>query len=706
MTARQRVRVPGAIAVRVIVSTAAVAALVSTLAAYLTGAVPLGDNAAVELGALVLVGALTRRLGVPLPGKGFSSYIIGVVFFAALARGGAFAALVAPLAVMVGDGLLRRVPWRTTLNTAAHLTTGTTIAALLYERLGGETGSAVFTAANALPIAALAVLLTVLVNGTFYLELALERARAWSDWAMTLRWEAIVCATSTALALGWLRFLQTSLPTMAALVVAAVLLAAAAASIWIVKIGVRADELRLIQGLSSAISGDISLARSFPLIQELTRALVPWEHMGFARYYPQSREMELIADTAADPTSKPYRYDAEAGLTGEAVRLKQPVVAQALTRDQAVVPGSEQPGAEVLVPLYHGAQLVGVWSVRHSDPRMYRASDGELLNLLSPQLALMLALDSSVQPVAGASEQTSQYVHTLTAAAEEIHASSEEMARAAARASQGANEAAGLVSSTANEASELGRGSGDLAAAGEQTRDAGQRMRATAEKVRGATREAVRRLGDLGTTTEEGAAEVRRLREVATQVEKFSETIGFVANQTNLLALNATIEAARAGVHGRGFAVVADEVHKLAEESGREARNVGRSVQDTRRTLDRAAELLDRIRGDLSELVQQSGGWLADLDLITKAASDTASGGRRVADVARTSAEQCARIAQSLEQALRSAHTSKQESEVVAAAAAEQLKAIEALARGATELETLADRLSRAVRFVRGENGR
>src|SRR6185295_1527125 len=119
---------------------------------------------------------------------------------------------------------------------------------------------------------------------------------------------------------------------------------------------------------------------------------------------------------------------------------------------------------------------------------------------------------------------------------------------------------------------------------------------------------------DLGVTTEESAREVRRLRDVAEQVEKFSETIGFIANQTNLLALNATIEAARAGVHGRGFAVVADEVHKLAEESGREARGVGKAVVATRRALDRAAELLERIRGDLDQVVISSGDWVKDLD--------------------------------------------------------------------------------------------
>src|SRR5213083_1540702 len=154
-------------------------------------------------------------------------------------------------------------------------------------------------------------------------------------------------------------------------------------------------------------------------------------------------------------------------------------------------------------------------------------------------------------------------------------------------------------------------------------------MEKTTDRVRLATETAVRRLTDLGVTTEQSASEVRRLRDVAEQVEKFSETIGFIANQTNLLALNATIEAARAGVHGRGFAVVADEVHKLAEASGREARAVGRSAQDTRGALDRAAQLLERLREDLTEVVQGSSEWVSDLSHIAEAASSTARAGKR-----------------------------------------------------------------------------
>src|SRR5437016_876064 len=575
----------------------------------------------------------------------------------------------------------------------------------MYDRLGGVAGPDTFDPANLGPLVALLTLLPVVVNATFYLELALGRSLAWVDAWLTARWETIVYACSVGLALAWLRLSHAGLAPLETLVVGAALAAATATSVYVIRLGVRADELALIQGLSQVIARDISLAKSFGRIQELTRRLVPWEQMGFARYDAHANEMELVADTAAGGRTS-FRFDANAGLTGEAVRLRRPVVAHALRPDQVVVPGAERPGAEVLVPLYHAGELVGLWSVRHSDPTMYRDTDGDMLALLAPQLALMLAIEGSVQPVVGVSDRTSAYIQTLTATTKQIHASSQEVAATARRASQGAAQAASLVSALARDSEQLTQHASEVAAAGAETRDSGAQMEQTTEKIRLATQTAVRRLTDLGVTTEESAREVRRLRDVAEQVEKFSETIGFIANQTNLLALNATIEAARAGVHGRGFAVVADEVHKLAEASGREARNVGKSAQETRRALDRAAQLLERVRGDLGDVVHSSTDWVQDLTRIAEAAGGTARAGKQVAALAQGISERAARISQSLEQAKAGAHSSTQDAEAVAAAAAEQLQAIEGLAQGATELAALADSLAKAVRFVRGENGR
>ncbi len=704
MRSPSRLGASPALLVRALVALGAAAAVVAAVARYASGRAPLGIDLVEETVVLAIVGALARRFGIALPGNGFSSYIVGLMAFAVLDRGWPFAVIVAPLAMLIGDIAWRRLPAVQALGNATHLTAGGAVAGLTYERLGGVTGAPALAATNLVPLAALLLLLPCLINATFYLELALGRSLAWVDARLTARWEAAVYFCSAGLALAWLALVHTGLDATDFIVIAAALAVVTAASVAIIRRGVRADELALIQGLGQAIARDISLAKSFPRIQDLARRLVLWEHMGFARYDAVTNEMELIADTAGGRDR--FRYDANAGLTGEAIRLRRPVVGRALAREQVVVPGREQPGSEVLVPLYHAAQLVGVWSVRHSDPAMYRDTDGAMLALLAPQLALMLAIEGSVQPVVGASDRTSSYIQTLTATTEQIHASSEAVAASARRASQGAAEAANLVSALAGDASELSQHAGEVAKAGDETHTSGAQMEKTTEKIRVATQAAVRRLGDLGVTTEESAREVRGLRDVAEQVEKFSETIGFIANQTNLLALNATIEAARAGVHGRGFAVVADEVHKLAEESGREARNIGKSAQDTGRALDRAAQLLERIRGDLSEVVRGSTDWIQDLTRIAEAAAGTAHAGKRVADLAHGIGERAARIGRSLEQAKGGAHSSTEAAQAVAGAAAEQLRAIEGLARGATELAALADNLARAVGFVRGENGR
>src|SRR5438876_3617446 len=598
MAALSRLKASPGLLVRTLVALGAVAAIAAGLAAFATRRVPLGADVAEEIVVLVVVGALTRRYGIALPGNGFASYILGVTAYVILDRGWPFAVLVAPLAVVAGDLALRRLPVAAALDNAAHLTTGAALAGLAYARLGGAKDAQALAAGNLVPLVVFLVLLPCVVNGTFYIELALGRTLAWVDAALTARWEAVVYACSVGLALASVDLAHAGLDMIGLLVIGALLVGAAVASVSVIRRGVRADELALIQGLSQAIAGDISLARSFPRIQELARRLVRWEHMGFARYDPLTNEMELVADTAAHGQAS-FRFDANAGLTGEAVRLRRPVVARALAAEQVVVPGRQRPRSEVLVPLYHAGQLVGLWSVRHSDPFMYRDSDGAMLALLAPQLALMLAIEGSVQPVVGASDRTTAYIQTLTAATGQINASSEQVAASARRASQGAAQAATLVSALSRDSAQLTQHAGEVAAAGDETRDSGAEMEKTTERIRLATQSAVRRLSDLGVTTEESAREVRRLRDVAEQVEKFSEAIGFIANQTNLLALNATIEAARAGVHGRGFAVVADEVHKLAEASGREARNVGKSAQETRRALDRAAQLLERIRGDL-----------------------------------------------------------------------------------------------------------
>src|SRR5438309_98413 len=240
MSSLSRLKASPGLVIRALVALGAAAAIAAAVATSAAERSTLGADAVEELVVLVVVGALARRLGIALPGNGFSSYILGVMAYAILDRGWSFGVVVGPVAMLVGDVVLRRLPWAAALDNAAHLAAGGAVAGLVYERLGGETGASAITAANLPMLAVFLLLLPAVVNATFYLELALGRSLAWVDPRLTARWETIVYACSVGLALAWLRLSHAGLAPLETLVVGAALAAATATSVYVIRLGVRA----------------------------------------------------------------------------------------------------------------------------------------------------------------------------------------------------------------------------------------------------------------------------------------------------------------------------------------------------------------------------------------------------------------------------------------------------------------------------------
>jgi len=680
---------------RLILGAAALAGLVTGVIRLAGGGVQIGTTTT-QLLLFGVVGLLTRRFGIALPGGGFASFVLGVVLAAILLHGWGFAVVTALIAIVLGDLALRRLPVTQVAATVAHLTFGTTAVGLLYEAAGGATGATALTTDNLAPLVLGAAALPIVVNGTFYLELALRGMFQWRDARLTLRWEAVVDVASIGFALGWVALAAASVPTGPAAVIGALVFGAFLLTYWIIAQAVRADELRLVHRLAGAVATEVNLARSFDRVRQLTHHLVPWTEMGFATVDTSAGIYQVVADTrfgAGDTGS------ASEGLIGQAVRRRQPAVAR---RRGA---GSGTTSSELVVPLVQGDSVIGVWSVRHHDVGVYREADGEVLNLLAPQLALSLALTSLVEPIVGASTQTSEFAQMLARTTGDIRTVTDDVAQRATTAEAQAQTAARRVAEAAEGLAQLVAEVRESVAAAERAHEAADSMATRAVEVRTSSGGAAERLASLGTTIGQGATEVASLRDASQEVERFAETIGTIANQTNLLALNATIEASRAGTHGRGFAVVAEEVRKLADESAQAARNMGRSAEATRRVLDKAAMILEDIGSQLGELASLSERWRGDLDGIVRAAEDSRRAGATMAAAPKAILALADAAATTLTQAQEAAARSSGEAGEVARDAREQRRAAADMESGAQRLGTLATDLRRSVAFVRGERG-
>jgi methyl-accepting chemotaxis protein len=133
--------------------------------------------------------------------------------------------------------------------------------------------------------------------------------------------------------------------------------------------------------------------------------------------------------------------------------------------------------------------------------------------------------------------------------------------------------------------------------ASERLRERAEDMESNANALVGAaatSRDAIGRAADtlvtIGRKVRDTATTVGTLANASEKVGEFVEAVSRIARQTNLLALNAAIEAARAGEQGKGFAVVAEEVRKLAEESGRAAKEVALTIATVRESIATAVQ--------------------------------------------------------------------------------------------------------------------
>ena len=159
-------------------------------------------------------------------------------------------------------------------------------------------------------------------------------------------------------------------------------------------------------------------------------------------------------------------------------------------------------------------------------------------------------------------------------AAQQVLANANEMIDAMEQTAGGAQTQSREAVSVSNAMETLTRSMRRVAEDAEASSSSARRAFDAATKGEQAVRASLTGMQRIRGEVQRISRKVKSLADRSLEISEIVNTIEDIASQTHLLALNAAIEAAGAGESGLRFAVVAEEVRKLAERSGKAAKDI------------------------------------------------------------------------------------------------------------------------------------
>jgi methyl-accepting chemotaxis protein len=261
--------------------------------------------------------------------------------------------------------------------------------------------------------------------------------------------------------------------------------------------------------------------------------------------------------------------------------------------------------------------------------RLRRMADGDLTQRVDGGRrdefgGLATDFNRFAEKISAAMRQITDNSSSLATAAQELTATSDQIASTAGQTSEQATSASSAAEQVSSNVEAV-------AASSEQ-------MGASIKEIAGNAAEASRVAQEAVKQAEHAADIVGRLSTSSAEIGDIIKLITSIAEQTNLLALNATIEAARAGDAGRGFAVVATEVKELAQETARASEDIAHRVQSVQHETEGAISVIESISAVVDKVNNYSGviasaveEQTATTSEIVRSVSDASTGSSEIA---------------------------------------------------------------------------
>jgi len=264
------------------------------------------------------------------------------------------------------------------------------------------------------------------------------------------------------------------------------------------------------------------------------------------------------------------------------------------------------------------------------------------LAALSGSIVQMAGGDLTVRAEIQSEDEIGRLGQSFNAMVAELNQAILTVEKAAERVASGSMELASGAEEMAKTVEEGAKVGEALQGAGREVLVSLQRLMANAENLTEHTHRTgdetavVVRDTDLGSQAGQSATRgMEEIQQATARIEQAVRVIQEIARQTNLLSLNAAIEAAKAGAQGKGFAVVAEEVRKLAERSGKAAREIDEIILRTQEAVSAGVgsvgttlEHLEDVRQRISKVSQR----ILDMDALSREQAKTGTEVRRLMD--------------------------------------------------------------------------
>lgn len=324
---------------------------------------------------------------------------------------------------------------------------------------------------------------------------------------------------------------------------------------------------------------------------------------------------------------------------------------------------------------------------------------GEKFNdMIQSQGDIINNVRKSAEELAASSEEMASSTEIIGAASEEITnsiqgvaADAEEQNNAVVEASKVLVELSSLVQIAQNKSS-TAKGNSDTCLQ-------------VAQGGRTYLKQTVQAMDGISEVSTETSETLKALEQLSNKVGVIVTTINGIAEQTNLLALNAAIEAARAGEQGRGFAVVADEVRKLSEESTKGANEITTLVGEMVHQISLAVKSMEYGMNAVNEGVavvsQTDEAFLSIIGSVEQIVKDI----KQIDEITKSEVASSEQIIKLIDSVATRTEGTAASSEQVSASTEEQVATIQNLSSAAEEVSAMANELNILVeRFrIRGE---